>query len=112
MRPIAVGSFRRRVTLQLRSTARDSYGQTIETWTDQGTYWARIMPTRARDILVNNQLKPQVTHTVWLRYLGAMVALGASSHRLLLDGDRVLNIVGPIDVEERHRVYEITCQEN
>lgn len=111
MKAIRAGKKRQRVTVQLLTGAtRDSFGQTVQNWVDQGTYWAEVVPMRTRDIVVSEQVKSQVMHVVRFRYLGASISIGPTTHRLNLKG-RTLGIVGYVNVEERNREYELTCQE-
>lgn len=103
---IRAGMLRHRVTLQERSTATDSFGQPIETWSDVGTYWAAVKPLRGREGEAIRQVKAEATHRVVLR----AVAPVTTAMRLVFDG-RVLDIIEALDVDERGRELNLVCIE-
>ncbi len=39
-----IGKMDRRITVQTRTTAQDSWGQPLETWADATTVWAEYIP--------------------------------------------------------------------
>jgi SPP1 family predicted phage head-tail adaptor len=108
---VQAGKLRKRVVLQtLTVTPKDSFGQSTKTWVDTASYWAEVKPVTARDIIISQQVKSQITHTVRMRYLGSGVSLGPATHQLKL-GTRILGIVGVMNADERNHMYELICQE-
>ncbi|NBS77711.1 MAG: head-tail adaptor protein, partial [Betaproteobacteria bacterium] len=50
MSSLRAGQMNRRITLQRPSTAQDTYGGPVRTWTDLGTFWAEIQPLSGREL--------------------------------------------------------------
>lgn len=51
------GRLRERVTLQQKSTGRDTYGGETVAWTDVCTVWAELEPWHLRDRLVQRRMQ-------------------------------------------------------
>lgn len=106
------GPLRQRLTLQRLVETADPYNQRLQSWVDVATIWGRVINSAGAEVMNARQLKAEVSHIVHTRYLGPLLPAGAlpPTWRLLY-GDRVLNIVWNNDVNERHREYQITCQQ-
>jgi SPP1 family predicted phage head-tail adaptor len=107
-----IGRMRQRVTLQTLVETTDSYGQRIESWVTQGSYWAFLKSLSGREAVNAQQVKADVTHFLQMRYLGSLLATPGAlpSMRILFNG-RVFNLSWINNVDERNKTYEILAQE-
>jgi SPP1 family predicted phage head-tail adaptor len=107
-----IGRMRQRVTLQSLVETTDSYGQRIESWVTQGTYWAFLSSLSGRELVNAQQAKADVTHFLQMRYVGSLLATPGAlpSMRILFNG-RVFNLSWVNNVDERNKTYEILAQE-
>lgn len=106
MRAVPASLMRTRVEIQSRVTTQDTYGAVTETWSTVATRWGRVEPLSGREQWQAQQVRPDVTHRVTLRYYDGLTA----RHRLKV-GDRVLNITSVLNTEERKRQHECVCVE-
>lgn len=100
------GEFRHRVELHSPTTARDSYGQPIETFAKYADVWAKIEPMSMRERTYAEQLQGERTHLVTVRYSVSI----DRTHRIIF-GARTFEIVSILNPEERRAVLQIECKE-
>lgn len=100
------GRLRHRIELHSAASARDSYGQPVETFTKYADAWASIVPMTGREQVQNEQVKGDLTHKVLIRYNAAV----NRTDRVIF-GIRTLEIVYVINIEERGRYMELQCKE-
>ena len=86
----------------------DALNETTFTWTDELKIWVGILPQSGREFYRAQQVNTAVTHLVSARYRTGLDA----TKRLVLSGDRVLDIAGVVDVDERHEELLLTCVED
>lgn len=107
---MASGDRNKLLTAQSPVRSYNSDGEAIITWTDELRIWCKVAPITAREQMRSQQLKVDVSHIVTTHY----------SRNLRTDwrfmyverGEtRYLNIIGIVDVEERHEELEIACGE-
>ena len=103
---IAAGELRHRLVIQARSTAQDSLGGQVATWTDLITVRGAIKPLTGRELELAQAIATETSHQVSLRYRPGVTA----AQRLLYAG-RIFNIHAVIDVEERHMKLELLVSE-
>lgn len=109
---IKAGSLRDSVTIQNWLETQSEDGETVRTWPDEDAYrqdvWAKVEPIshRSMERLAGSQLQQEVTHFVTLRYVSGLT----TKHRIGF-GDRVLEIIAVVNIEERNRVHELWCKE-
>lgn len=100
----------RRVTLEAPPPPgenRDAtYGDPQPAWGPVAEVWASVKPLSGREAMLAQQLQPDVTHAVRLRYRAGV----GPECRLVLKG-RKLNVVSVLNVEERDRSLELLCIE-
>lgn len=102
-----VSLMRDRVEIQSRAVNRGVYGEvSAPSWTSVATRWARVEPLSGREAWQAQQVRPDVTHKVTLRYYEGL----GPRHRLKA-GSRVFNITSVIDTENRHREMVCVCVE-
>ena len=109
MMPRRAGSRRHYLELQSR-TARVADGDGyLDTWTTYGRVWGAVVPASASSnerATAQTQQAP-ITHLVTVDYRDDLRA----SHRLRLDGSRLLYIQGVQDDEERRYTLVLSCEE-
>lgn len=105
------GDTRRRITIQQRSTAQDSAGGQVNTWTDVMTVWAKIEPLSGRELMTAQSVKSEVTHTITLRYQALFAdPTEVATLRGVYNG-RVFNFHASMNIEERNREVQIPASE-
>ncbi|MCE9553425.1 MAG: phage head closure protein [Planctomycetes bacterium] len=95
---------RDRVTIQRRTTARNSFGEEVATWADIETRWAEVKPVRATEKLRAGQVEAKTTHIVKMRY-GSTVR---PQDRIVAKGE-TLEVIGVVNVNNRNRELEVDC---
>ncbi|MEL6289398.1 MAG: phage head closure protein [Pseudomonadota bacterium] len=102
----ALSDLRHRVTIEARSVLPDGAGGQIESWVPGEEVWAAVVPLSGVEALRQDRIATTVTHRVRVRYRSDLDA----AKRLRM-GDRVLEILSVIDVDERHRWIDCLCEE-
>lgn len=100
------GQLRKRLTIQQRSAAQDSYGQPLTTWTDVATVWGAVEPLSGRELMAAEAVQAEVTHQVVIRYRP-----GISAKMRIAYGARLFDIQNVLDENERHRILTLLCLE-
>lgn len=103
---IRAGLLRHQVTLQRPRTSGDAFGEERAEWEDVVELRAAITPVSGTEQMAAAQLAATVTHQVTTRYWP-----GITPRMRLLYGQRVLNIVSVVDVDERRRELRMDCAE-
>jgi SPP1 family predicted phage head-tail adaptor len=102
---------RHRIRLQERGTEADALGQPTTVWKDVASLWAEVLPLSGRELLAGQAIHTEVTHTITIRWQRQFADPLAMAARRILYSGRVFNIHASIDIEERHKVLELTCAE-
>lgn len=100
------GKLRHRVTIQEQSTARDTFGQRVDTWTTVATVWASVEPLQGREFLDGRSLEAEISLRVRMRYRS-----GVEPTMRLSWGGRIFEIVAITSTEERGRELVLMCRE-
>ena len=108
---MTAGMFRKSVKFQTRDGAVDSYGQQVTTWTDAFTTRASIEPLSAREVFAAQAVQSEVSHRITVRYRSQLANPTAVAAMRVLYGTRVFNIVGALNINERHGIVEISASE-
>lgn len=104
---VEVGKLNKRITLQRVSETTDDMGQDKVGWEDYKTIWATVKPYKSSEYNFMGKLKPEITHRIYVRYRKDIT----SDMRILYHG-RILAITAPpLDIDERHELLEIQCEE-
>lgn len=101
------GKLRNVIEIQRYSEAQDSYGEMIRGWTTDITAHASIEPLNGRERFEAQQIIPDVTHTVIMRYQADVTP----KHRVRFNG-RTFNIMSVLNIDERNRELQLLCKEN
>ncbi len=111
MTAIKIGDFKKRITIQQRSTSVDPLGQPSLAWVNVATVWADINPLSGRELIAAKAVNSELTHSVLIRYQVLFADPIAVSKMRVLYGTRIFNIQASIDQDERHRIIELSCAE-
>lgn len=106
-----IGRFNKRITLQMRSSTLDSYGQEINSWSDVATVWANIKHVSGREKLKAGQVDSVLTHTVAVRYNPNFTPpRTVDAWRISYDG-RYFNITSAMNINESGKYIIFDCTE-
>lgn len=105
------GDLRHRITLQKRDAGVDSLSNPLLTWSNFATVWADIAPMSGREMLAAAAVHVSVSHIVTIRYQSQFSDVRAMAAMRIMYGTRVFNINSSLDMDERHRTIELTCNE-
>ncbi len=100
------GKLRHPLTIQARSTTRDSLGQELETWATVSTVWGSVVPLTGRELVQAQALHSETTHKVTVRFFDGLT----TSHRMQHNG-RTLQILSVLNTDERNREHVLMCKE-
>lgn len=108
---LAAGRLRERVTIQADTKTTDNLGGVTSSWAaiSGGTVWAEIRPLRGEERFTAQQIEPETTHQVTIRYSTDVSAVGVG-HRVLY-GTRIFDIRAVINVREADETIELLCVE-
>jgi SPP1 family predicted phage head-tail adaptor len=103
------GNLRRRITIQRTSSAKDSFGQFVDTdWQDVVRCWAQISVVTAREIsALGSGFTSQVSHRVTLRFPTQAVTAGM---RVKYKA-RLFQVQAASDPTEDQRQLDLLCLE-
>ena len=101
-----IGEMYNRVTIQRRTVSRDDYGAAVYTWTALAGRWASIKPVKGVEDWIAQQVRPGLKIKVIIRSYS-----GLTPKDRFLYGDRILNILSVMDLEEVGRFMECVCME-
>ena len=96
----------KKITIQQIGTAKDSFGQMVETWVDVQTVYASIEPLTGKEFFAAKQIHSELTTTIKIRYLA-----GVDTSKRVKYGDRIFDILAIIDPNERHVELYLMCKE-
>jgi SPP1 family predicted phage head-tail adaptor len=96
----------KRVEIQAVQSTKNGRGGQVETWNSERTVWAAIEPTGGWEKFTSGKTEATVTHKVRMRYFPNLTAA-----KRLKYGERILHILLVRDIDERHAVYELKCEE-
>ncbi len=100
------GETNKRVRVERYTTTRDASGEEIESWSTWKVRWASIDPLSGTKRLLAQQVQPNVSYEVGMRYLDGITPKDRISYRGL-----ILEIISIIDSIEGHRSMTLMCRE-
>lgn len=103
---IRTGDLNRRISIQSRSAALDTFGQRLTTWTDVLVCWAGIDQLVGRELVLGQAVHNEVTHKVTILYRSTVTP----QMRVVYWG-RNFNIQSVIDPNTAHEFLELMCSE-
>jgi len=85
---------------------QDGTGQETVTATTRATVWGEVKPLSGKELWRAQQIQPEVTHQVTVRYTSDLVP-----ERHLVHDGRSLHILGISDRDERKIEQTLLCKE-
>lgn len=67
-----IGKMDRRITLQAKTEAQNSYGEPVPSWSEFATVWAQKIEMGGREYLASQQVAPEVVRRYRIRYLSGL----------------------------------------
>jgi SPP1 family predicted phage head-tail adaptor len=109
--PVRAGALTRPVSVESRSTQRDSFGGQSTVWTPVKTVYAAIEALSGSELVAAQQFATEVSHRFTVRY-DAIFAdpKAATAYRLVYRG-RIFNITAPLNIDEADRTIELLASE-
>lgn len=101
-----IGTLRHRITIQNKTTIKDTVGQEKETWVDLATVWASIEPLKGREYFAAHAVNAENTIKIRIRYYPGL----KPTHRIKY-GTRIFDIQSVINVDERNIEMILMCVE-
>jgi SPP1 family predicted phage head-tail adaptor len=103
-----IGRLRHPLIIQTRTKSKDSFAESLNTWTDSISCRGEVQPLTGREGERVKTIRSEATHAVTIR---AKVAdITTHGHRIKF-GARVLGILEANNVFERDRQWELICKE-
>lgn len=103
---IEPGALRHRIVIEENVPARTPTGALAPNWTPVAERWAAIEPQSGREFVAARQVHSELTHIITVR--GPLNVRPDMRVRL---GQRILDIIAVMDVEERHFEIRLLCRE-
>lgn len=101
---VCAGDLRETVTIYREVRESDGMGGYSVVYAPVAEIAARVRPLNGRELMVNESLSSEITHTVLVRWTAEL-----QPDDLLGWRDSVLVIDPPVDIEARQRYYEISA---
>ncbi len=101
------GQLKRKISIQSATKVQDDFGEETETWATDATMWASIQSVSGGEGITGNQINPEVTHKIMMRYRA-----GVTPANRVLYGTRVFDINVVRNIFEENRWLELLCRED
>lgn len=101
------GQLRDRITIQVRSSADDSAGEPVLTWTNVADVYAMVTDVSGREYITGQAITNAVTTTIVIRY-----RLGITAAMRVLCRGVVYNITEVLAPENKRREMHLMCVRN
>ena len=106
---LRAGELRHRIDIETDSgSSRNAYGETTASWeTFKTNLPAKVEPLTGRDLFNAQQVQPDITHKVTIRYTADLTA-----KMRVIFGERTFHVEGPPkNYQERNIFLEMMCRE-
>lgn len=111
MTSVRAGQLSRRLRIQSRSTAQDTFGQAQLIWADVATVWADIQPLTGRELESAQRMASEVSHQITVRFAPIFADTRVvAGYRAVYKG-RVFNIHACMNEDERNTVVTLLASE-
>jgi SPP1 family predicted phage head-tail adaptor len=104
--PLTSGELTRRVVIQSFTDVDDGGGGSERTWSTVATVWAKIEPGTGREFLAAQQVTPELSHLLTIRYRTDVTAKCRAVY-----GSQVFAIHTVADVDAKHERLVLTCEQ-
>lgn len=111
MTSVRAGQLSRRVRIQSRSGAQDSFGGPQLTWSDVATVWADIEPLSGRELESAQRTASEITHQITVRYQSIFADTRVVAGYRALYKTRVFNIHACLNDDECNAVITLLACE-
>ena len=111
MTSIRSGQLTRRLRIQSRSSAQDSFGGPQLSWGDVATVWADIQPLSGRELESAQRLASEITHQIIVRYQPILADTRVVAGYRALYKARIFNIHACMNENERNAVVVLLASE-
>jgi len=101
----------RRIALQRPSTAQDTYGGPVRTWTDLGTFWAEIQPLSGRELESAQRMASEVSHQIVVRYQAIFADTRQVAGYRAVYRSRIFNIHAALNEDESNVLITLLASE-
>lgn len=99
------GQLRHRVTIQTLAEVQNAFGEVPQLWQDAVECWASIEPLSGRELFAAQQVRPEVTHRITMRYR----EIGPKNR--IMFGTRAFHIDSILNKDERNVMLTIMAFE-
>lgn len=103
---VRIGDLNRRVKIERAVRADDGGGGASISWELEAEVWAAIWPRSADEVFVLERVAGRASHDIWIRYRA-----GIKPEMRVRHGARIFDILGVIDVEDRHQWLRCPSQQ-
>tara|TARA_R110002095_G_scaffold109849_1_gene96207 strand:+ start:1332 stop:1652 length:321 start_codon:yes stop_codon:yes gene_type:complete len=101
------GKLRHRITFrEINSTRDTTSGDMVDTPVDLATVWASVTQMSGRELVNAQQVKPDATYKVIIRYLA-----GVTTDDFFTFNGRTFQILDVNNIDERNITLELMCKE-
>lgn len=104
------GPLRHRLTVERRSTTKDSVGGMVDTWTTLLTCRCEFQPVSGREFIGGGAMQSEAQARFIIRYDSSTAAI-TSADRILYNGG-YYNIIHTANSGGRNQMLELVCSEN
>jgi SPP1 family predicted phage head-tail adaptor len=111
MSSLRAGQMNRRITLQRPSTAQDTYGGPVRTWTDLGTFWAEIQPLSGRELESAQRMASEISHQIVVRYQAIFADTRQVAGYRAVYRSRIFNIHAALNEDESNVLITLLASE-
>lgn len=100
------GELRHIITIERLTETADEYGGHATAWATLHTLRAKIVPLTARELEHAMRMESRSSHRITIRYKSGITAADRVNY-----GGRLMQIRGVIDLGERRKWLELSCDE-
>ena len=98
------GELRRRIVVQSKTDAQDTFGEADPTWGTLATVWADIEPMGGREMMGSGLEMDETPHQFTFRYGSTLSGLNVRDHRITWNS-KTFDLVSVNNVEQRNVTY-------
>lgn len=93
---LRAGDLRHRIRIEHQVQIQNSYGETAVEWETVGTFWAQIRPLSARDQYAAQEVQPNLSALIVMRYTSGITANMRAVHVVNGTDGTIYNLSAPI----------------
>lgn len=104
--PVTIGDLRHRITIEREVRSDDGAGGASVTWQPVADVFAAIWTRSSDENFVHDRIAGRATHDIWIRFRADI-----APDMQVRWGERVFDVRGVIDVEDRGRWLKCPAEE-